>query len=139
MRNIATATALLALGIFVLPTVLMSAPGDNPPAASRKKNSLEDIGVEGRETLRRIGQSYGMEICGNGFIKGKDEIKKKAWSRIQQKCSKFTLKVMNSYQDDPNALFSLCIGGSLYGCQKAIDIAYPCDDLPSCKDYLGVP
>lgn len=136
MRNIVT--ALLTLALIALPTVLVSAPG-GAPVTPRKKTSLEEIGVEGRKTLRRIGQSYGMEICGDGFIKDKDEIKKKAWSRIQQKCSKFTLKVMNSYQDEPNALFSLCIGGSLYGCQKAIDVAYPCDDLPSCKDYLGVP
>lgn len=112
---------------------------DAQEADTNKKTSLEQIGVEGRDTLRNIGQSYGLEICGNGFIKGKDEIKKKAWPRLQAKCSKFTLKIMENYEDDPNKLFSLCIGGSLYGCQKAIDVAYPCDDLKSCRESLGVP
>ena len=120
-------------------TALSAAPGDRPTEGAKKKISLDEIGVEGRDAFRNIGQSYGKEICGNGFIKEKDEIKKKAWSRIQQKCSKFTLKIMNNYKDDPNRLFSLCIGGSLVGCQKAIDIAHPCDDLVSCRKYLGVP
>lgn len=130
---------MVLLATLVVPQVALAQSGITKVPEAKNKISLDDIGVEGRDNLRNIGQSYGMEICGNGFIAGKDEIKKKAWPRLQAKCSKFTLQIMNNYKDDPNQLFSLCVGGSLYGCQKAIDIAYPCDDLKSCQDYLGVP
>ncbi len=125
--------------IFVLAPTSGLEAGTPAAAETKKKTSLEEIGVAGRDSFRNIGQSYGMEICGNGFIARKEEIKKKAWPKIQKKCSKFTFEIMNNYSDDPNKLFSLCIGGSLYGCQKAIDIANPCDDLASCQKSLGVP
>lgn len=130
--------AVVAMTFVLAPATGLKA--GNPSATeTKKKTSLEEIGVAGRDRFRNIGQSYGMEICGNGFIAKKEEIKDKAWPKIQQKCGKFTFEIMNNYTDDPNKLFSLCIGGSLYGCQKAIDIADPCDDLKSCQDYLGVP
>ncbi len=130
---------LIFASMFLAGHSLLSMTQQAAADSDDKKLSLEKIGVNGRDTLRNIGQSYGMEICGNGFIKEKEEIKEKAWSRIQQKCSKFTLSIMEKYEDDPNKLFSLCIGGSLLGCQKAIEIAEPCTDMEGCRELLGVP
>ncbi|MDX2289158.1 MAG: hypothetical protein NW217_10105 [Hyphomicrobiaceae bacterium] len=103
------------------------------------KPSLHDLAPDALERLRTIGRGYGASICGASGISTKDEIKPKAWSKIQQSCSTFTLGLMDKMAGDPNQLFSLCIGASLFGCQSAIGILEPCEDLKSCQASLGVP
>lgn len=108
--------------------------------SAEPKQTLDSIGYEGRENIRRVGRGYGSEICGQGDITDKSQIKQKAWSKIQQKCSKFTLGLVEKFEkQDSNKLFSLCIGGSLYGCQQAIGVKEPCSDLAACRASIGVP
>lgn len=104
-----------------------------------KKQSLDGLGYEGRENLKSVGRGYGQKICSGKEISKKEDIKSKAWSRIKGSCGKFTFGLQKNFTDDPNIIFSMCIGAALDGCQKQIGIKHPCHDLSSCQALLGVP
>ena len=103
------------------------------------KQSIYDLGEQGLENLKKVGHGYGTAICGEKHIARKEDIKVKAWSRIQRSCGKFTFGLQANFTDDPNRIFSMCIGAALDGCQRAIGIERPCDNLKSCQALLGVP
>ena len=108
------------------------------PRASAKK-SIDDLGAAGLDNLRSVGRGYGQQICAAKEISAKQDIKPKAWPKIKRSCGKFTFGLLPSFSDDPNRIFSLCIGAALDGCQRAIGIEAPCRDLTSCQALLGVP
>lgn len=131
---------LLSVLVFALWLIPMQAQAEimKMPKVENKK-ALADLGSEGLENLRSVGRGYGQKICAEKKISKKEEIKTKAWTGIKGSCGKFTFGLQNNFTDDPNIIFSMCIGAALEGCQKKIGIKHPCHDLPSCQALLGVP
>ena len=114
-------------------------PGITTLPQSGAQRSIYDLSDVALDNLKQVGRGYGREICGAVGIADKSDIKPKAWPRIQSTCGKFTIGLQNDFSDDPNRIFSLCVGAALDGCQRAIGIERPCSDLRSCRAFLGVP
>lgn len=104
-----------------------------------KKVSIYSLGDMAVKNLFNVGRGYGKKICSDKSVQKKEDIKGKAWGRIRRTCSKFTFGLQSNFTDDPNELYSLCIGGALDACQKELGIEPPCNDLTSCQALLGVP
>lgn len=131
------AFSLTILCLWMVPAISRAEIIQTPEADNRVSiYALGDLAVK---NLFDVGHGYGEQFCSHKEITKIEDIKGKAWEQIRSACRKFTFGIQNSFTDDPNELFSLCIGGALDACQKELGIEPPCHDLSSCQALLGIP
>ena len=94
---------------------------------------------EAREAIREKSFVIGRVACSEALVRSPDEIKPKAWGKIQTKCVTYTMSLGTMPSEDLSLAYSICVGSALESCQSAIGIAEPCRDLASCRAALGVP
>lgn len=113
------------------------------PQESQESEETEMPSIYDQEdipnNLRRVGIGYGFQSCSQAKIVKKEEIKSKAWPKIMSSCGMFTMGLMNTFNDNPNVIYSLCISGALEGCQRQLGITPPCEGFIRCRHSLGVP
>lgn len=86
------------------------------------------------------GRGFGVKICSDLKLKNKDDIKPKAWLKIQMKCSVYAMRYVPQFgKTKEPEIYSVCIGGALESCQRTVGVAEPCLNLKSCRASLGVP
>lgn len=86
------------------------------------------------------GRGFGTKICATGELSTKADIKPKAWRKIQKKCTIYSIRYLDKFgKGKQGEIYSVCVGGALEACQRAVGIDEPCMDLKSCRASLGVP
>lgn len=96
-------------------------------------------GQEVVQSMVAQGKKLGSGVCATSEVQGKDDIKLKAWNKIQLQCSVHTMSLGRLAKARQNEMFSICIGAALESCQRAIGVSEPCLDLAACRASLGVP
>lgn len=120
---------------FLLVLTLLTSVAPGIGAATAEEISPIQI----RSTLSD-GRGIGAKICASGDLTTKDDIKPKAWRKLQLKCSVYAMGYESTLGPKrQREIFSICIGGALEACQRAVGVAKPCQDLSSCRASLGVP
>lgn len=120
----------LYLGLTIVAAVVSSTPA----------NAAEDISQLQIRSMLSDGRGFGAKICSTGALSTKDDIKPKAWHKIQIKCSVYAMGHIAKFgKSKEGEIYSVCIGGALEGCQRAVGVETPCLDLKSCRASLGVP
>lgn len=94
---------------------------------------------EARDAIREKSFVIGRVACGEAQVQSPDQIKSKAWGKIQTKCVTYTMSLGTMPSEDLSLAYSICVGSALESCQSAIGVAEPCRDLASCRAALGVP
>lgn len=102
--------------------------------------AVEDISQTQIRSMLSDGRGFGAKICSSGELSTKADIKEKAWLQIQFKCSMYAMGYLSKFgKDKEPTIYSVCIGGALEACQRAVGVEKPCLDLKSCRASLGVP
>lgn len=135
LRNNRTLGFTRAFGLALIASVAFGAAtvtaqdGRSPLSQSR----------EARDAIRQKSGAIGRVACAETQVQSPEQIKQKAWSKIQTKCVTSTMSLGTLPSDDLSLAYSICIGAALESCQSAIGVADPCRDLASCRAALGVP